>query len=127
MAKGPYEQLQAAEDVHDDSSSDVTIPFMDDEDPMQWKEGYDGPPRSRKARFLSAIEKLKPIRWLMEIGLVITVVVLLVQRRQSTYDSQKPELAGDITGFAPRCMLVKLRACFYATDTLPSLPEDRHL
>ena len=103
MVNGPYEQLQGAEADHDDSSSDVTIPFLDSEDPMHWKEGYEQSPRSKKAKILSVVEKLKPIRWLVEAGLVVAVIVLLVQRQQYHSSAEAHELGGDITGFAPRC------------------------
>ena len=96
MPSQKYEHLSAA--PASDSSSDVTVSLGDEE--AAWKEGYE--PRSRWGAS-SLLEKLRPLRWLFEAGLVAVIVMLLLGRREGF------ELAGDVTGFAPRCKWARSR------------------
>lgn len=91
MSSQKYEKIAAA--PSDDSSSDITVSLGDEE--AAWKEGYE--PRSRWGGAVAHLDKLRPLRWLFEAGLVAVIVLLLVGRREGY------QHAGDVTGFAPRC------------------------
>ncbi|CAI4214783.1 unnamed protein product [Parascedosporium putredinis] len=121
MSQGPYQQLPGAKDDHDDSASDITIPFLDSEDPMGWKEGYERAMPGRRSRVLSVLEKLKPLRWILEAGLVVAVIILLVQRQDhaSSVNADTQELGGDISGIAPR-FSQKLVTFEYNDDYIPT-------
>lgn len=99
MSPQRYEQLSGAPE-HDDSGSDATVHFVDDEE-ARWKEGFerDAPQTRREAALASMFDKVRPFRWLIEAGLVAVIVLLLVDRM----GGEGYEGAGDVTGFAPEC------------------------
>jgi hypothetical protein len=71
-------------------SSNTEVEDWDTEDNMK--------PQRRKTLW----RKVEAWRWLLETGLLLTILGLLVEKRiQHHQKSHKFELAGDITGFAP--------------------------
>lgn len=94
-----YERLSGAPE-HDDSSSDATVHFADEEE-GRWKEGFerDAPRDRRQTAIASVFDRIKPFRWLVEVGLVGIILLLLVDKM----GGEEYEGAGDITGFAPEC------------------------
>lgn len=86
----PSQKYEKVAPPPSDSGSDVTVTLGDEE--AAWKEGYE--PHSR---WRAALDKVRPLRWLFEAGLVAVIVLLLLCRRE------EHQHAGDVTGFAPRC------------------------
>jgi hypothetical protein len=59
--------------------------------------------RTQKYR---AWDRIKSNAWILQTNLILLVVVLLVERRWHDHvETDKYELTGDLTGFAPRCRL----------------------
>lgn len=95
MSSPPQPGEKLARSATDDTVVDETAPFVDEE--AAWKDGYE-PQERRKTTLLSVAEKLQPLRWLFEAGLVVIIVLLLIGRPREGH-----QLTGDITGFAPQC------------------------
>ncbi|KAL6702785.1 hypothetical protein ACN47E_000969 [Coniothyrium glycines] len=89
-----YDAVQH-EDTLSDSSTEVD----------EWDPEMDPRPRSRRTR-RATWRKLGRYRWMLDTALLVVTVGLLVEKRWN-HDDKAPaqhhyELAGDITGFAPR-------------------------
>ena len=95
MSSQKYEQLSRLPE-NDDASSDVTVSFNDEE--ARWKGGYEP---STRSPVLTLLDRLGPLRWVFEVGLVAIIIILLLGRGDERY-----QLVGDVTGFAPRCKLI---------------------
>jgi hypothetical protein len=66
-----------------------------------WDAERDMRPRLQRRR--SIWMKLKGYRWLLDTALLLVIVGLLVDKRQTHHESHQYEVVGDITGFAPTC------------------------
>jgi hypothetical protein len=64
-------------------------------------EDWDTEGEVRLQRTRTSRTTLKVCRWVLETGLLLTILGLLVERRWTHTKSHAYELAGDITGFAP--------------------------
>ena len=89
-----YDALRNLTDNHSDSSTDV-----EDWDP-------ESEIRPRKTGQKKGVwRKLRGYRWVVDTALLLVIVGLLVEKKwRHGKHNHKYEFAGDLTGFAPRCM-----------------------
>lgn len=84
-----YDSLRNTDD-HSDSSTEIGD--WEVEEAVQ-----------RRRRKKTVRRKLKGYRWVLDTALLLVIVGLLVEKRWQTHaKSHQFELAGDLTGFAPR-------------------------
>lgn len=97
-----YRDLRTAEyDGHDDSATEVSDTTPGHNEEKGWKDGqHHDKHQGSKLRRLRTIDF--SLRGLLDTVLLLVIVGLLLERRQSQEGYGQLEGSGDITGFAPR-------------------------
>jgi hypothetical protein len=81
--------------------------------------------RRRQKRKKSLWRKVKGYHWVIDTALLIVIMGLLAEKRWSKHHNHTYELAGDISGFAPRCKNPSILVQAKSRLTRISLPTDR--
>jgi hypothetical protein len=97
-------------DEHDDSSTEVGESLIGRDD-KEWKSDLEHSSR-RKSRTRKICAVVGSWRWVLDTVLLMIILGLLVDKKlqaRPTRKSRSYELAGDLTGFAPRCKSIGLK------------------
>lgn len=92
------QRYDALRNIENHSESDTEVEDWDPEDDAQR--------HKRRRRAKTFWGKVKRYRWMIDTALLVVIFGLLAEKRWKKYmhhKSHRYELAGDITGFAPKC------------------------